>query len=626
MSSMDDRFKDVWGTTADYPKTMLRSVRPHEYHERNSRAEKLRNERDDLFDDEEEKLELWETGVENKFSESTFHVVEAMREHLEKDQPEPQIRHAFLESKNSQSPLKCSPEMLKTVFTYHQVEPSFLDAVHTFGDQADPKDLCLMSFRSHDTLTTPKNRLAAIPKLDRSGREIDVSYLLRAPEIKKDNDWPWQIRQAAVYNSFDVITKRSFWCTIKGNDEFNRRIKQSSPYLDIPSDPTDKTRASSYFNASLATHMVYLSWCDENWRQYINDIEDNIQGILKLARKAPIDDDLEDKGSILAAYPKSLRETKTRNSTMRSNKENASKAQSKTNTGLSARPSMRKQSTLEVIAGAQKSLMGYLHLGGAKQKIGDLEKNQGGPAASTMFVENADENSSSEDLVDKRRVLNEFRFSDVQILYTFSDRIRRAILTLTLNISVLQEMHAYYNRLLTVDIESFRHIKEGSKENLAEFLYEIQSLSKRLETRRTQLECLGTLLTEGNALYDGILQYRQLDISQRFQETAQDSAEQMHIMANKTRLETASMHVITVVTMIFLPATFVATFFQSGIFLWNNDVPEDMSETYRYRGDSFNLFVWISVPMMVATVSVWLGVFLWMKKNMLRGVRRPRRA
>jgi len=32
----------------------------------------------------------------------------------------------------------------------------------------------------------------------------------------------------------------------------------------------------------------------------------------------------------------------------------------------------------------------------------------------------------------------------------------------------------------------------------------------------------------------------------------------MQIIANKTKLETASMHVITIVTLLFLPATFVA--------------------------------------------------------------------
>ncbi|KAK3382681.1 hypothetical protein B0T24DRAFT_519167, partial [Lasiosphaeria ovina] len=508
------------------------------------------------------------------------------------------------ESGDSRSPLNCSPDLLKTVFTYHQVEPFFLDAVHAFGYQDDPKDMCLMCYKCNDTLTRPKEKLAAIPALQRSGREINMFYLLRAPEAKKDRPWPWQIRQAAVYHSFDTETGRSFWCTIKGNKEFSRRIKQSSPYLDLPSDPTDsETQVDAYFNASLATHLVYFSWCDENWRQYINDIEGGIREILELARKAPIDDGRKVDASDLASYPKSLRETKTRDSTMRSKKGIASKAQSKTNTGLGAGPgNMRKGTTWDVL-------------------IGDVETNNIGPAVpTTSFVENANGATSSEALVDTRVVLNEFRFCDVQTLYSFSDRIRRAILTLALNISVLGELHAYYSRLAESDIQAFQHIIDASKDNIAEFLHEIQSLSKKLDTRRTQLECLGTLLTEGNALYDGILQYRQLDIGQRFQETAQESTRQMQIMANKTRLETASMHVITVVTMIFLPATFVAAFFQSGVFLWNNDTPEDMTETFRYRGDSFSLFVWISVPMMVVTLSVWLAVFLRMKRNMRRGM------
>lgn len=406
------------------------------------------------------------------------------------------------------------------VFTYHQVDPSFLDAVHTFGDQEDPKDLSLMSFKANDTLTTPKHKLAAVPRLNRSGRDINIWYLLRAPECKKIAQWRWQIRQVAVYHSFDSETGKSFWFTIKGNDEFNRRIRESSPYLDLPSSasgpntgsskgPSTDTTASDYFAASLATHLVYLSWCDENWRQYINDIEDSIRHILQMVRKAPIDDDLEERASILETYPKPFRDTKTRNSTMRSNKHADITKASKTNTGLTAgQPGrLQKRTTLEVIQGAGNALMSYLNPGvNGKQKVGDPEKDPAAPSAPTGGILTDPRTSEDEGLFDNRAVLNKFRFSDVQTLYTFSDRIRRAILTLTLNISVLGEMHAYYSeRLLNSDLETFHHIKAGctsssNGDSLGEFLREVQSLAKRLETRRAQLECLGALLTEGNAL------------------------------------------------------------------------------------------------------------------------------
>lgn len=91
--------------------------------------------------------------------------------------------------------------MFKTIATHQQVGTSFLDAVYAFGDQEEPKDLCLMNFSSTHTLKTPQDKLVAIPELGRSGREFQVSYLLRSVEAKKDRDWPWQIRQAAVYHS-----------------------------------------------------------------------------------------------------------------------------------------------------------------------------------------------------------------------------------------------------------------------------------------------------------------------------------------------------------------------------------------------------------------------------------------
>lgn len=63
---MDDRFNQVWARTGDYPNTILRPLRSHEYHERDSRCEKLKQEQDDLFDDSEQKMEFWETGRENR--------------------------------------------------------------------------------------------------------------------------------------------------------------------------------------------------------------------------------------------------------------------------------------------------------------------------------------------------------------------------------------------------------------------------------------------------------------------------------------------------------------------------------------------------------------------------------
>lgn len=51
--------------------------------------------------------------------------------------------------------------------------------------------------------------------------------------------------------------------------------------------------------------------------------------------------------------------------------------------------------------------------------------------------------------------------------------------------------------------------------------------------------------------YDRILQHRNLYISQRFAENSEETVQ-------KSSRQTTSMYIITVVTLIFLPATFVA--------------------------------------------------------------------
>jgi hypothetical protein len=545
--------------------------------------------------------------------------------------------------------------MLSTLFTYHQVDFSYLENLYTFGDQEDPKDVCLAGFAASKSLAKPSMGLIALPKLGRSGREIRVSYLLRSVE-SKNRDWKWQVRQAAVYHSFDTETGRSFWFTIKGNGEFARRTMDTAEHLCLPATSAETT-VGAYFEASLCTHLVYISWCDENWREFINDVENGVRQILDHARKSPVDDDLDDEATPLPAYPKPLRELKSRRGTM------SSKAQTRNNTGSLTGGEVRRKTTWEVVTGARKAFA--RSLSGRTQRLPtDLEKapNPSGPG----LVEEA---SSPEPLIDVREVLDKFRFRDMQTICTFSDRVQRAILTLKLNISALGDLRDFYSKLLTSDIESFRPIRSACEDSLANFIDEVRSVSRSLETRRQQLECLSSLLAEGATLvrlfrwlhfekmpplwerlntnrivqYDGVLQHRQLDISQRFQVTALKSADQMQVIANKTKLETASMHIITVVTLVFLPETFVAvrtawlrfllygstelpkaltharqTFFQSGVFLWNESVPEDMTESYRYQGDGFSLFAWVSVPLLLLTLGIWLFVYMRLKKNMTR--------
>lgn len=161
------------------------------------------------------------------------------------------------------------------VLTYHQVMPAFLDFLFPFGRQQHAQDFHYASFRHEDRLTEREHCLH-IPELGWSGRELRVCYNLTSVEPLKNSQWPWSLRQAAIYHSFDVGTGRANWIIVKGNQLMKKRImsatKRSDPYELTSFGTTDRAYAST-----LATHLLICDWAGEHWRWYINFLEDSLQ-------------------------------------------------------------------------------------------------------------------------------------------------------------------------------------------------------------------------------------------------------------------------------------------------------------------------------------------------------------
>lgn len=111
----------------------------------------------------------------------------------------------------------------------------------------------------------------------------------------------------------------------------------------------------------------------------------------------------------------------------------------------------------------------------------------------------------------------------------------------------------------------------------------------------------------------------------------------MKKVAEKTAIQTSSMHIITLVTLFFLPATFVAvrifgllpslseltlsltshqTFFSSGAFQWDQNNPHGSSMPF-WKPEFFALFSLICFPMTGAIICVWWALY-WRNKRMRR--------
>lgn len=113
----------------------------------------------------------------------------------------------------------------------------------------------------------------------------------------------------------------------------------------------------------------------------------------------------------------------------------------------------------------------------------------------------------------------------------------------------------------------------------------------------------------------------------------------MEKIAHKTEEETISMHIITLVALIFLPGTFIAvrlfvsssasqvrfltsstqTVFQSGVFQWGSlDMINGAS--WVFKKDVFLLFAGVSAVIMAITFSAWFLLYRCLRRRSRRGL------
>ena len=178
--------------------------------------------------------------------------------------------------------------MLTLVFTYHQVLPSFLDFLFPFGNQEYAQDFHFSGFKFEDRFSDLDGGLI-IPQLGWSGRDFQLCYNLKSIETAKGQpEWPWSVRQSALYHSFDVETGRANWIIIKGDQLLKKRIMSATGSRGVPETSNFGT-VDRAFASTLAIHVLICEWSKENWRWYINFLEEALQSISRPTLSAWVD-------------------------------------------------------------------------------------------------------------------------------------------------------------------------------------------------------------------------------------------------------------------------------------------------------------------------------------------------
>ena len=165
--------------------------------------------------------------------------------------------------------------MLTLSFTYQQVMPGFLDFIFTFGKQANERDLHIGGFRYQTRLPKTKRGLS-VPELGWSGCDYRLCYNLKSIEHAQGGGGPWSIRQAAVHHSFDVESGQASWIVVKANKLLQNQVKSATGSRGLP-ELISYTDLDKAFSSTLTIHLIFCGWAGENWRRYIDFLEDSLQ-------------------------------------------------------------------------------------------------------------------------------------------------------------------------------------------------------------------------------------------------------------------------------------------------------------------------------------------------------------
>ena len=182
---------------------------------------------------------------------------------------------SFVQAPHSRERLFTTRYMLTLCLTYQQVIPGFLDFVFPFGKQVHEREFHFGGFR-YQTRILASEQGVRVPELGWSGRDYRLCYNLRSVEQACGGGEPWSIRQAAFHHSFDVESGQASWLVIKANEVLQKRIKSATGSRGLSKICSFESVARA-FASTLATHLMFCEWSVENWRWYINFLEETMQ-------------------------------------------------------------------------------------------------------------------------------------------------------------------------------------------------------------------------------------------------------------------------------------------------------------------------------------------------------------
>ena len=461
-----DTFSQSCSSALEYPHNIV----PSRYypHVLDLYAKLLRTLGPRLFCEEDKaRVELWQSHEDSQFHHETVQTHSQLKSHLCTPFPSghrhPQSRFFIIQThrNSSREKLNVTNEMMTHILSYHQVMPQFTEVLASFGKDA-AQDFQFCGFKS-ELWTALSDRALAIPELNRSGRTLELCYSLRAVEPSNSyKGWPWSVKQLGISHSFDVEKGQSAWIVLKADGLMKDRIMSATRSTALPDMRSFGDRSQS-FTSSLSTHLLFCEWSVEHWRWYINFMETQIQEITGARVFVPVIVQ-PGKKAVQELLP-AVHQTRARTLTFGRIRRSNTWASISRSLGLS-------QNSQNVRTGRTQGLNNDRSCGAANATPDGKE----------------DEDSS-------------FSYDDLQRIQVIEEKVNEAILVLTTNNQILNQLRGLYSDLdkregWPLDLSQKSSVALCRFENRVGHLQcELDLLQKRTETLMALLSSRKTLVS-----------------------------------------------------------------------------------------------------------------------------------
>jgi hypothetical protein len=475
--------------------------------------------------------------------------------------PDPMVRFMFFHAPNSRDALNTTHQMFTTAMSYNQVMSGFLDFVFPFGQQVDAQDFHFCGFRTETQLREPVAE--PLSSIGRSGQFFQLCYNLKSVEFtKKASSWPWSIRHTATHMSFDVKYGRTNWIMMKGNKLIMRRmteLTQSSGRNGI----RQIRNVVDAFAASLKVHSELCEWSREGWRWYIKFLEEQFH---------------EGTNSAMLAELTKRPMTTANEQQLQANRSPTAPAQHvprRISTMLKTAFTTKKSPEPEVTVPLEVLLSTSPH-----------NKRFKDPAVA---------------------------FPHLKKCQHIAEKCNEVLLVLKLNIQILTQLLEYYQNLRGRRDFPAR-LRSETEDDMLEFETKISSAVTDFKIQQSRAETLVQLLGDRKTLLLSKIEQSQMLTNQEWSEKAHISTRKMEVMtismeaiAKKTERETILIRIITVVTLLFLPATYVSTLMSTDIIHYQN---ENGGTVRTFIPEALKFYFAITIPLTILTL-ICAYLFRW---------------